>query len=482
MTDRYDFLRKIPLFINLPDPDLEQICQAIEEIHLSAGEELFAEGSIGQQAFVIKEGQIEIYRTANDKKVQLAIRNPGEVIGEISLLENNPRIASGRALTDSLLLAISSSQFNHLLDTSPSAARTVLQNVTNRLQSTESLLLQNEKMAQLGTFTAGIAHEFNNPAAAVQRGAEQMKVAFEEFLAASARLDSAGLTSDQRQSLQALQEQIRLRAFDPIALDPVSRSDMETELEAWLEEQDIDAGWELAPQMVCLGYRVQDFERLKSVYSSSGVEAVMQWAAKSFSIYELLNEISQGASRISDIVKALKTYVYLDQGPLQEVNLHEGLENTLVIMGFKLRSGVEVLRDYDPTIPTVLAYGSELNQVWTNLIDNAIDAMNGKGKITIKTSYQAPWAIVDIIDTGPGISPEILPRLFTPFFTTKPVGKGTGLGLNISYKIILKHRGDIKVRSRPGETHFEVWLPVDPQADQGSKPAIPIQQPGASKT
>ncbi len=478
----YAFLRKVPLFADLSDADLEKVCQQVEEVYLPQGEVLFTEGSEGDQAYVIKEGQIEIYRTSEGQKIQLAVRTPGEVIGEISLLEATPRNATGQALTDSVLLAISHQMLDHLLSASPSAARTMLHTISSRLVSTEKSLKQAEKMAQLGTLTAGIAHEINNPTAAILRGAEQLKTAFGQFQHAIIGLYTAGVTRQQVESLQKLEEQIGQRALIPTEMDPVARSDREAELEDWLDENGIENTWELAPQLAGLDYDVETLEALAATYSAEMLPALLEWMAASYAVYRVLDEIGQGAGRISEIVKALKSYVYLDQGPVQEVNVHEGLDNTLIILRNKLKQGIEVRREYDPNVPRIQAYGSELNQVWTNIIDNAIDALGqgpvkGKGKIVLRTTFKDPWVVVDIADTGPGIPPEVLPKLFSPFFTTKPMGKGTGLGLNTSYNIIRKHGGDVKVTSQPGETHFEVWLPVDlNQVQSGGKALQPIHR------
>jgi predicted CoA-binding protein len=205
-------------------------------------------------------------------------------------------------------------------------------------------------------------------------------------------------------------------------------------------------------------------ETLLSGFPPGSVPLLARWLAVNATVSDLLQEIGQGTTRISEIVKALKSYVYLDQAPVQEVDVHQGLENTLVVLRHKLKGGVEVERKYDQNLPRIQAYASELNQVWTNLIDNAIDAMDGKGKITLRTRYQDPWIVVDIGDTGPGISPELQEKIFNPFFTTKPNDKGTGLGLSITYNIINKHGGDIKVYSQPTNTHFEIWLPKNFEA------------------
>ncbi len=469
--DSYTFLRKVPLFADLPDSDLEKLCEQVYEIRLAQGELLFTEGSPGQNAYVIKEGQIEIFKGSNGQTIQLAVRAPGEVIGEIALLENTTRNASGRALTDSVLLVIGNEPMDLLLTGSPSAARTMLHTITTRLQTTELRLHQSEKMAQLGTLTAGIAHELNNPSAAIGRGAEQMKSTFHQLQQAGLALYGMGLSAAQLERLQNLEEQIRQRALTSPDIDPLARSDREAQVEDWLDRQNLTNSWELAAQLVNLGYDGPALDALVQHFSEQALPALLNWMAASFDTYRLLDEIGQGAGRLTEIVKALKSYVYLDQGPVQEVNVHEGLDNTLVILRHKLKQGIEVRREYDPAVPRIQAYGSELNQAWTNIIDNAIDSMDasekgGQRTLVLHTRYEAPWVVVDIQDSGSGIPPEVQSKLFSPFFTTKPMGKGTGLGLNISYNIIHRHGGDIRVRSQPGETHFEIWLPADGKALQ----------------
>ena len=457
----YEFLRKVQLFTELPEDDLKQLCQVVEEVRLLAGSELFAEGSLGDMAYVIEEGQVEILKSSDGRNVQLAVRQPGEVIGEMALLESMPRNATGRALTDSVLLAISRQQLNGLLDASPSSARVMLHTVTQRLRSTELLLRQSEKMAQLGTLTAGIAHELNNPAAAAKRGSEQLRHAFAAMQQAQVRLNSLSLSAPQQAALLELDRLAGQRAAQPAGLGSLQRSDQESALEDWLDENTIANGWELAPQLAGLGYSPAELEHLAGVFPGQPLAVVLGWLGISFTAYGLLEEIGQGATRISEIVKALKSYAYLDQAPVQAVDVHEGLDNTLVMLRSKLKGGVSLRRQYAAHLPLIQAYGSELNQVWTNLIDNAVDAMDGEGEITIQTHQGKDCVVVEVEDNGPGIPETIQSKIFDPFFTTKAVGKGTGLGLNISYNIVKKHQGDIKVISHPGMTRFVVTLPLN---------------------
>jgi signal transduction histidine kinase/predicted CoA-binding protein len=396
------------------------------------------------------------------------------VIGEMALLDSAPRFAGARARTTSRLLSVSHVQLGQLLDTSPSAARAMLDTVTARLRSTELMLRQSEKMVQLGTLTAGIAHELNNPAAAVRRGADQLRQSIPELLEAHAGLQREALNPAQQDRLRALEQETRRRAAVPSDMDPLRRSDREAELEDWLYAQDFEAPWELAPVLANLEL---DLEQLREEFEPGTLVLVLGWLAANFTVFGLIEEMSQGAGHIGEIVKAFKVYVYLDQAPVQTVDLHEGLDSTLVMLRSKLKSGVQVHREYAPEPLRIQAYGSELNQVWTNIIDNAVDAMDGKGEISLRTRMDGEWAVVEIEDNGPGIPGAIVEKIFSPFFTTKPVGKGTGLGLNTSYKIVQKHGGEIKVHSRPGKTVFQVSLPVNLGASKnGGSPLEGIPQ------
>lgn len=468
----YEFLRKVPLFAGLPEEDLDRLCQMVEEVHLAPGEELFAEGSIGDKAYVIELGEVEIIKTSANRPVLLAVRRSGDVIGEIALLEAGPRMAAVRARSKSRLLSIGQKQFDSLLETSPTASQILMRQVVDRLRTTNSALRQSEKMAQLGTLTAGVAHELNNPAAAVKRGADQLEDAIAAFGLAQAALGALGLSVEQQAAMDRLNEQTRASAGKPQDnLDALTRSDREYELEDWLDERGAPDAWELAPALVNLGYDVDGLATFAADFAPEHLPAVVGWLSASYGVYNLLAEIGQGAGRISEIVKALKAYAYLDQAPVQAVDLHEGLDNTLLILRSKLKQ-ITVVRNYAADLPKIQGYGSELNQVWTNLLDNAADAISNQAEptITIQTERRGEWVRVRVMDNGPGIPPEIQSRVFDAFFTTKEPGKGTGLGLEISYNIIVnKHRGDLRLFSRPGLTCFQADLPVNFEA------AVPIQ-------
>jgi signal transduction histidine kinase/predicted CoA-binding protein len=391
-------------------------------------------------------------------------------------LDQTPRFASGRAGTESTLLAISHKNLEHLLDTSPSAARVMLSTITNRLRSTELVLRQSEKMAQLGTLTAGIAHELNNPASAARRGSEHLRTSIEYFQQTYQQFYELGFSKAQWDYAADLHEVARVRASQPVDLDSLGRSDKEEEIEDWLEANGIKNGWDHAPVLVNLGYQPADLDKLQGVFPGEQLVIAIRWLCTLFTILSLLEEIHQGTSRIGEIVLSLKSYVYLDQAPVQMIDIHEGLDNTLVMLRSKLKTKIALERHYAENIPKIHAFGSELNQVWTNIIDNAVDAMDGHGSITLTTRQEGDWIVVNIEDSGPGIPKDVQQKLFSPFFTTKPVGKGTGLGLNISFNIIQKHKGEIKVFSRPGKTTFSVRLPINfEEVEQGLKPLPAIQ-------
>jgi signal transduction histidine kinase len=456
-----DFLKKVPLFAELPDEDLEQICGLVQNVALEPGEQLFAEGDAGDHAYIVKEGQLEIIKNSSGREVLLNVLESGEIIGEMSLLVDHPRNASVRARTPSRLLAITPDQLEHLFNASPTAARIMLRTVADRLRATDNMLRQSEKMAQLGTLSAGMAHELNNPAAAAQRGAAQLKAAIGEMQRAQLAFVDLGLIETQLDRLRTLYEVAEASASNPADLDTLARSDRETEIERWLAGRSIDEAWQLAPSLLNMGFDPARLDELSGEFPKRQLPAVLAWLHAIYTAYSLMEEIAQGAGRISEIVKALKLYVYLDQAPMQTVNLHAGLDNTLVLLRSRLKGGINVRREYAGDVPLIEAYGSELNQVWTNIIDNAAAAMEGHGALILRTRQEDGGVVVEIEDNGPGIPEEHLGKIFDPFFTTKPPGQGTGLGLNITYNIVVnRHRGEINVRSQPGKTVFEIWLPV----------------------
>jgi len=453
-------LRKSPLFQGLSDEELRQLMDMAESLSLQAGEVLIKQGELGDSAYVVINGEFEVQKQSGQSLIKIDVRNPGDVVGEMALLSRAPRNATLIAKTEGEVLRIPQEAFEKLLTSSTTATMAVLHWVMARLTQNESLLHQQEKMAALGTMSAGLAHELNNPSAAAQRSASQLKETQSKWLSLTHQIERIVLQENQTDWLDDFMQEASRRFEAPLKLNTLDKIDLVDQLQAWLEASGIESAWELAPAMVNFGWENDSLEKLKNSLSAPLFSLAIQWLSTGCLMVGLLSEVLQTTERISQIVRAVKSYTYLDQAPLLEVDVHEGLENTLVIMQHKLKKGVTVKREYSPNLPHIEAYASELNQVWTNIIDNAIDAMNGKGEIKIKTYVDDQRVIVEITDNGPGIPEEIQSRIFEPFFTTKAPGHGTGLGLHISHDIIAnRHHGQLLVESKPGETKFKVILP-----------------------
>ena len=453
-------LRKSPLFNGLSDQELQQLMDNAKPVSLRAGEILIKQGDPGDSAFVVVKGEFEIQKQSGQSLIKIDVRNPGDVVGEMALLSRGPRNATVISKTDSETLCISQEAFENLLASSSSASLAVLHWVMSRLSQNEALLHQQEKMAALGTLSAGLAHELNNPAAAAQRSASQLKEAQSKWLDLTHQIEAVAFRENQTDWFNGFMQEAARRLESPLKLDALEKIDLVDQLQTWLEANGAESAWELAPAMVNFGWNIGSLDKLKGELPQSLFHLSVQWVSAGCLMMGLLSEVLQTTERISQIVHAVKSYTYLDQAPLLEVDIHEGLESTLVIMQHKLKRGVIVKREYSPNLPRIEAFASELNQVWTNIIDNAIDAMNGKGEIKIKTYEEDNRVIVEVTDNGPGIPEEIQSRILEPFFTTKAPGHGTGLGLHISHDIVAnRHHGQLLVESKPGETKFKVILP-----------------------
>lgn len=323
-------------------------------------------------------------------------------------------------------------------------------------------LRQSEKLATLGKLSAGVAHELNNPAAAAQRGAALLERALADLQRVQWNLGALALTEAHKEELARLDRLARERAVSPTRLDALAQSDRELEVETWLARSGITSGPDDGANLVEMGYDAAGLEELAGRFPEDARPLLASWLSNSYAVHALTREIGQGTAHISEIVGALKAYSYMDRAPAQRIEVSEGLESTLVMLGSRLRNGITVRRDYAPNLPLIQAYGSELTEVWTNIIDNAIQAMDGKGELTVRTRGRDGWVDVEIEDNGPGIPESIQSRVFDPFFTTKAPGSGTGLGLTISHRIIVqKHHGRLLVDSKPGLTRFTASLPID---------------------
>jgi signal transduction histidine kinase len=462
-----DFLRKLPIFEGLSEDDLEWLYRQAVPVSIQTGETLMDEGAPGDSAYIVVDGEFEIIKKSDQQDIVIAVRDQGAVIGEMALIDNAPRMASVRAVTDGNLLKISDEVFFQLLQNSTTAVLAVLRTVSARLRQNEAMLRQSEKMAALGTLAAGLAHELNNPAAAARRGAEQLRSTLVSWQQLNSELDKLDLEAPQRAKLVSLRDGLAEAGSGGQTLDPLALGDLESEIQTWLEDSGVEDAWELAPTLAAAGWDSERLGVLCAAYSHQEMEVVVRWLAAGFTVYSLIADVHMSAERISEIVKSVKVYSYLDQAPVQEVDIHDGLDNTLVILRHKTKEGIKVVRQYAPDLPHIQGYGSELNQVWTNILDNAIDALDGKGQITVRTYAKDGNVFVEIQDDGPGIPLEIQQRIFEPFYTTKAPGVGTGLGLHISYTIIHKHHGQISVTSQPGNTCFQVKLPAQLTPEKG---------------
>ncbi|NEQ26885.1 MAG: cyclic nucleotide-binding domain-containing protein [Microcoleus sp. SIO2G3] len=451
---------QMTLFPKLPDDALEEMKQFGKEIQLNAGDVLFSEGDSNYNFHVVLEGEIEITKQVGVETKVLVVHRRGEFMGELSMLTGTGAIASAHAIAPSRVLQIDIETFRHILiDCSP-IADIILSAMAGRTKDVEVQLRQQEKMAALGKMSAGLAHELNNPGAAARRAASQLRENFQNLQTQALALNL--LSKEQLKFITEIQHQATLHACRLSKLDPITQSDQEDEVTDWLEDHDISNSWKLAPTLVNAGLNTEKLDTLADNIPVDCLSHVLTWLDATLSSFALIHEIEQSTVRISELVKAIKGYSYMDQAPLQEIDVHEGIENTLLILHHRLKKGVIVKREYDRTLPKICAYASELNQVWTNLIDNGIDAMSGKGDLTIRTYRKNNCLVVEIGDTGVGIPPAIQSRVFEPFFTTKGVGKGTGLGLEIAYRIIVnKHHGDIRFESKAGNTRFRVYLPIE---------------------
>jgi signal transduction histidine kinase len=456
-------LRRVPLFAELSEEDLSWITGGSEPVELAAGELLASEGEPGDALFVIVSGELQVVKRSRTTDVPIAVLGPGEIVGEMAIFEAQPRMASVRAASSARVVRIPRDEILELLRTRPSATLSMLRTVMGRLRSTEAMLREREKLAALGTLSAGLAHELNNPAAAVQRSAALLQDGLGRWATATGALGSVVDDREHAAFVAELGAEVAQRAGSRAPLDPLDASDRAWELETFLSERGVADAGGLAASLVAGGWDRPDLEHIEAEFPGDSLARVVIWVAEGSAVHALVDEVATGARRISEIVKAVKEYSFMDQAPVQRVDVRAGLDNTLVILRPKLKAGISVVREYQPDLPEIEAFGSELNQVWTNILDNAIDAMGGHGEIRIRAFARDADVVVEICDDGPGMPEEVRDRIFEPFYTTKPPGSGTGLGLHISHNVVARHGGRIDVRSRPGQTCFEVTIPRERQ-------------------
>jgi len=445
------------LFPHLSPADIDSLCVHGTEQTLTTGERLFSQDEPATNLFIILEGQIKISKHIGEQEVVLAIHEAGGFSGALSLLTGDGYTADGYALSPTRVLIVSAAAFRHALAADVPGAQVVLAAMARRVASTEQIAQQSEKLAALGKLSAGLAHELNNPAAAAHRAAAQLQGSLDALFAAT----PGGAAGGGGDPLPAIIAAARRQARSTSHLTPLQKGDAEDALGTWLDDHGVTAAWDLAPTLVEAGLDPAWLDGVAAQIAAPALDRTVTWLGQALTVCSLIGTIESSTGRISDLVKAIKAYTYMDQAPVQEMDIHDGIENTLLILGHKLRP-FTVERDYDRSLPRLCAHGSELNQVWTNLIDNALDAMGATGTLRLRTAREgADGLLVEIGDNGPGIPAAIQARIFEPFFTTKGVGVGTGLGLDIAYRIVVQtHHGDIRLLSEPGNTRFQVRLPL----------------------
>ena len=457
-------LLRLELFQKLESDRLEWICDRATEIKLARGETLVKEGDPHRGFFILTSGKIGITRFSEGVEMPIGQHHAPSFFGEIQIMTDDDVPVTLRTSTDCQIYEITAEDFLQLVHQCRNFERTVFQTIQQRVKGLQSFIQNREKMAALGTLAAGLAHELNNPAAATIR-------ALKDITPAMLELQRMNLVYGQRnveEKHTAKWIQVRDEGYDFIINrrgDPMNLMDREDAILDWLEDYGAKDPWKLAEPLAAGNADISALEELTERWRDETTELKdmgLRWLALSFEVMETIQSGLRGAERVSQLVQSMRSYSHLDRGAKQLVDIHQGIEDTIQLLSHKLKQGIEIERNYDPALPQIQAYGSELNQVWTNLIDNSIDAIADSGKIKIVTVNKDNRIAVKFIDSGSGIPPEIQSRIFEPFFTTKSIGKGSGLGLDNVRRIVEnRHRGSITLESKPGKTCFMVYLPKD---------------------
>jgi signal transduction histidine kinase len=439
-TDVAAALRGSRLFGELPEEDLQVLAATSRTVELGPGDVLMAEGSPPEAMYIVLEGELEVSRNVGGSDVLLNICGPGELLGELGIAHRRPRSATVRARTRSRVQRIGAEALDRLF-THPKSAQALLLATTRRLDREEGLVRQHERMAALGALSAGLLHELNNPASAVQRGAARLRALLSE---------AGGPTNP----LQALVGSV------PVPEDPLERADAERALADVLATAGVDRSWEAAPELVRLGVDPASLGRALAELPPDRHGPAVRELARAAEVSALLEEISAGADQLARIVSGVRPLAYSSDQSLVDVDVHASLEQALVLLRHKVPAGVELIRDFDPQPQFVQGWPADLALVWTNLIDNALAEVDREGTVTVRTRGQEDWVVIEVENTGPTVPPEVLARAFDAFFTTKPVGQGTGLGLATSLAVVAqKHRGRLTLTSEDGVTCARVVLP-----------------------
>ena len=449
----------VPLFGTLGN--LERACFSTgHEVRFKTGDTVISEGDLSRYFHVMLAGELRVTKFFDNQEIFLGVLEPGEFFGEIQILLDISHVVRIRAISNGRMFCLPRAGFWDLLRTAPQVAREIMRTLATRMRNMEGYTQEREKLAQLGAMAAGLAHELNNPATAARKAAQCLRENVEEVQDFACELNQALGAQQWEQLVVAAREATQCNATQP-KLNPLEQSDREEAIETWLNAQNVDDAWELAPELVNARIGEEELQTLKGMVPAQDLTNALRWLTANITTRDLLKSISHSTERISELVNAVKSYSFMDQAPWQEIDVHEGIENTLIILGHKLKNAT-VTRDFDRTLPQICAYGGELNQVWTNLIDNAVYAVNGTGRIDIRTGRDGPFFLVEISDNGSGIPPEAQPHIFSvPFFTTKG-RSGTGLGLVISHRIVVeRHGGKIEFSTGPNGTRFSVRLPFE---------------------
>ncbi|MBV9572725.1 MAG: cyclic nucleotide-binding domain-containing protein [Acidobacteriales bacterium] len=453
-----DELKSVSTFADLPAEGLEWLASHMGAVDLEAGEIIIYEGEPAEYLIVLLRGELRAER--EDGRMYIA--RAGQVTGLLPFSRLTRFPSTTRAAVSTRVAGLHKQYFDEMLHHFPVLQGKLVNVMADRIRETTVADQQREKLMALGRLSAGLAHELNNPASAARRAADNIRKALASVRSAALKLDKEGLPQDARVFLARLECDWAEQTGPQTALDTLERSDREEEISTWLQQHGIEGAWDLATALVDLGCTKQTLDDVARHVPPQFLNNVLVRLTAAFTISRLAGEIEHSTGRISELVRSIKEYSYMDQMPEQKVDIHQGLENTLIMLRPRLKNGIEIVREYDRSLPQVYARGSELNQIWTNLIVNAADAMNGKGKLIIRSTRDGRCARVEVIDNGPGIPDHLKNRIFEPFFTTKPVGEGTGLGLDTVSRIARNHRGDVSFESKPGETRFIVRVPFDP--------------------
>ncbi|MEV4532577.1 ATP-binding protein [Asanoa sp. NPDC049518] len=460
-------LRKLFLFEKLDAEQLDFLASHGAVEHYAGGTYVYREGEEATCFYVLLSGTVALNRTVRGDEIETTRTDQvGAYAGATqAYIERIPQIYlnSMVAISDVAVYQLPADELAAALRDWFPMAMHLLEGLFFGMRSMQTMVSERERLLALGSLSAGLTHELNNPAAAAVRATSVLRTRVTGMRHKLAMIADGRVDGTRLHKLVNLQEEAIKRAASAPELTPMQTSDAEDEVGEWLEDHDITGAWDIAPTLVSGAIDTAWLATVRDEIGADNFENALRWLVYTLDTEQLMTEIDDSVTRISSLVAAAKQYSQLDRAPHQTVNVHELLHATLVMLHAKFPAGIKLVKEYDRSIPEIPAYAAELNQVWTNLIDNAIGAMGESGTLTVRTSREGDNVVVSIGDTGPGIPKDVRPRIFEPFFTTKPVGEGTGLGLDISYRIIVnKHHGDIRVDSKPGETWFHVLLPIDP--------------------